>query len=29
MSNGSFDGLCERLLERLGQPLPSGRGAQR
>jgi len=29
MSNGSFDGLCEKLLERLGQVLPSGHGAKR
>jgi UDP-N-acetylmuramate: L-alanyl-gamma-D-glutamyl-meso-diaminopimelate ligase len=24
MSNGSFDGLCEKLLRRLGQPVPAG-----
>jgi len=29
MSNGSFDGLCEKLLERLEQPLRSGQGAKR
>jgi UDP-N-acetylmuramate-alanine ligase len=22
MSNGSFDGLCEKLLAKLGQPVP-------
>ncbi len=28
MSNGSFDGLCERLLERLGQPVRSSSEAK-
>lgn len=26
MSNGSFDGLCDKLLERLRAPVPAGRG---
>lgn len=29
MSNGSFDSLCEKLLERLAQPLRSGQGTKR